>query len=150
MNTHTITTQTFARSFGVVFLLVGILGFIPGITPDHVHPGLAVQSGSGMELGLFPVNVLHNLVHIAFGIWGVLAGRSFKSAHAYALGVAVIYGLLTIMGLFPGANMVFGLVPIYGHDIWLHALLTVIAAYFAFVARENAGDTSDTRTAVVR
>jgi Domain of unknown function (DUF4383) len=150
MNNQTISARTFARVFGVVFLLVGIVGFIPGLTPDHVHPGLAVQAGSGMELGLFPVNVLHNLVHIVFGIWGVLAARSFNSSHSYALGVAIIYGILTILGLFPGANMVFGLVPIYGHDIWLHALLAVVAAYFAFVARERSADTTDTSGAVTR
>lgn len=130
-------TRTFARIFGIVFLIVGIGGFIPGITQPHDHPGLAIEAGSGMELGLFPVNVLHNLVHIAFGIWGLLAARSLNGARLYAKSVAIVYGLLTVLGLIPATNTTFGLVPIYGHDIWLHALLAAVAAYFGFVRQET-------------
>lgn len=129
-------TRTFARIFGVVFLLVGIAGFIPGVTQPHDHPRLAIEASSGMELGLFPVNVLHNLVHIAFGVWGLLAARSFPAARTYARAVAVIYALLAVLGLIPATNTTFGLVPIYGHDIWLHALLAAVAAYFGFVRHE--------------
>lgn len=129
-------TETFARIYGIVFLLVGVGGFIPGLTQPHDHPGLAVEAGSGMELGLFPVNVLHNLVHILFGVWGLVAARTFGAARTYARVVAIAYALLTVMGLIPATNTTFGLVPIYGHDIWLHALLAGVAAYFGFVSRE--------------
>jgi amino acid transporter len=132
-----VNIRTFARLFGIVFLVVGIAGFIPGITQPHDHPELAVEAGSGMELGLFPVNVLHNLIHIAFGIWGLLAARSFNGARGYAKSVAIIYAVLTILGLIPATNTTFGLVPIYGHDVWLHALLAAVAAYFGFVHRET-------------
>jgi hypothetical protein len=128
--------EPFARIFGIVFLIVGIGGFIPGLTPPHVHPGLTVQAASGMELGLFPVNVLHNLVHIVFGVWGIAAGSSFAAARTYARVVAIAYALLTVMGLIPASNTTFGLVPIYGHDVWLHALLAIVAAYFGFAYRE--------------
>jgi hypothetical protein len=128
--------ETFARIFGIVFLIVGIGGFIPGLTPPHDHPGLTVEAGSGMELGLFPVNVLHNLVHIAFGIWGIAAASSVGASRTYARVVAIAYALLTVMGLIPASNTTFGLVPIYGHDIWLHALLAAVAAYFGFAYRE--------------
>jgi hypothetical protein len=57
-------TQLFARIYGIVFLIVGIGGFIPGLTQPHEHPGLIINGSSGMELGLFPVNVLHNAVRI--------------------------------------------------------------------------------------
>jgi hypothetical protein len=128
--------ETFARIFGIVFLIVGIGGFIPGVTQPHDHPNLAVEAASGMELGLFPVNALHNLVHVAFGIWGLLAARSFGTARTYARVVAIAYALLAILGLIPATNTTFGLVPIYGHDIWLHALLAAVAAYFGFAYRE--------------
>ena len=131
-------TRTFARIYGIVFLVVGIGGFIPGITQPHDHPDLAVEAASGLELGLFPVNVLHNLVHIAFGIWGLLAARGYPAARSYAKVVAIAYGLLTVLGLIPATNTTFGLVPIYGHDIWLHALLAGVAAYFGFVRHETA------------
>jgi len=128
----------FATLFGVVFLLAGIAGFIPGLSPAHVHPDLAVTGSSRLALGLFPVNVLHNLVHLAFGVWGVLAARSVAGSVGYARSVALIYAMLTIMGLFPATDTTFGLVPIYGNDIWLHALLAIVAGYFGFVRRETA------------
>jgi hypothetical protein len=130
-----VNIQTFARIYGIVFLIVGICGFIPGVTPPHHHPGLAVQAGSGMELGLFPVNALHNLVHILFGAWGLLAARTAGGARTYARVVAIAYALLTILGLIPATNTTFGLVPIYGHDVWLHAALAIVAGYFGFAYR---------------
>jgi hypothetical protein len=130
-----VNIQTFARIYGIVFLLVGIGGFIPGVTQPHDHPGLAVEAASGMELGLFPVNVLHNLVHILFGAWGLFAAGSLGAARNYARVVAIAYALLTLLGVIPATNTTFGLVPIYGHDIWLHALLAVGAAYFGFAYR---------------
>jgi hypothetical protein len=132
-----VNTRMFARVFGIIFLVVGIGGFIPGLTQPHDHPNLAVEAASGMELGLFPVNVLHNLVHIAFGIWGLIAARSMSAARGYAQVVAIAYAVLTILGLIPATNTTFGLVPIYGHDIWLHALLAGVAAYFGFVRHDT-------------
>ena len=131
------TLPNFARIFDIAFLLIGLSGFVPGLTPAHTHPGLAVDAGSGMAMGLFPVNILHNLFHLAFGVWGLLAARSVGGARAYGKGVAIIYGLLTVMGLFPVTNTTFGLVPIYGNDVWLHALLALVAGYFGFVHREH-------------
>jgi hypothetical protein len=132
-----VRTQTFARIYGIVFLIVGVGGFIPGLTQPHDHPNVTMQAGSGMELGLFPVNALHNIVHILFGAWGLFAARTIDAARGYARVVAIAYGVLTLMGLIPATNTTFGLVPIYGHDVWLHALLAVGAAYFGFVRREG-------------
>jgi hypothetical protein len=71
-------TRTFAMIFGIVFLIVGAGGFIPGLTDmGHMgHPGdagVTMKTMFGYELNLFPVNVLHSIVHILFGIWGILA-----------------------------------------------------------------------------
>lgn len=126
------TLPRFALIFGIVFLVAGIAGFIPGLSPEHVHPKLSIDASSRLALGLFPVNVLHNIVHIAFGIWGLLAARSVTGARRYARSVAVIYAILTVCGLLPGADTLFGLVPLYGNDIWLHALLAIVAGYFGF------------------
>jgi hypothetical protein len=131
-------TQLFARIYGIVFLIIGIVGFVPGLTPPHEHPGLIVNGSSGMELGLFPVNILHNAVHILFGVWGLVAAGSLAGAVLFARAVAIIYALLTVLGLIPATNTAFGLVPIYGHDVWLHGVLAVVAAYFGFVRKEGA------------
>lgn len=134
--------RTFALVFGIIYLLVGISGFVPGLNQmGHPDPGadLVVDSFSGRLLGLFPVNILHNVVHMAIGLWGILASRSVAGSRLFGKGLAIFYGLLAILGLIPGLNTLFGLVPIYGHDVWLHALSALIAAYFGFVARAGDG-----------
>ncbi|MBX9633764.1 MAG: DUF4383 domain-containing protein, partial [Magnetospirillum sp.] len=82
--------------------------------------------------GLFPVNALHNLVHLIFGVWGLVVWRSFASSRIYSRSVAVIYALLAVMGLIPGLQTAFGLVPLYGHDIWLHGVIAVASGYFGY------------------
>ena len=128
--------------FGVVFLIVGAGGFIPGLTTmDHMgHPadaGVTMRTMFGYELGMFPVNVLHNIVHLLFGVWGLMAARSLGGARGYFRAVAVIYAVLTVMGLIEGLQTTFGLIPLYGADVGLHALLAVVAAYFGFMHRDS-------------
>jgi len=128
------TTRTFALIFGIVFLLAGISGFVPEfLHPVHADaPPLTVNNGYGLVFGLLPVNVLHNLVHLLFGAIGVVAFAGVFSPRAYAKLIAVFYGLLVVLGLIPATNTLFGLVPIYGNDVWLHLGLGAIAAYFGF------------------
>jgi hypothetical protein len=127
--------------FGIVFLVIGAGGFIPGINMmDHSGHAkdaeVTVRSFFGYELGLFPVNVLHNIVHILFGVWGVLAARSHDGARGYFRAVAIIYAVLAVMGLIDGLNTTFGLIPLYGADVGLHAVLAIGAAYFGFMHRD--------------
>jgi hypothetical protein len=133
-------TRTFALIFGIVFLLVGALGFVPGMvhpaTGDH---NVTMTQGYGDLLGLFPVNMLHNIVHLLFGLWGIMAYRSLGGARMYFRAVAVIYGLLTVLGLIPSMNTTMGLIPIYGNDVWLHAVLALVAAYFGWMNRDPVG-----------
>ena len=131
------TTRQFALIMGIVFLLVGILGFVPGINREHVgdDPNLTVENpGHGYLLTLFHVNVLHNAVHVLFGILGIAMSRRYDVARLYARIVAVAYVLLGIMGLLPPPfRYTFGLVPIEGHNVWLHLLIAAAAGYFGFV-----------------
>lgn len=130
--------RTFALVFGIVFLLVGAAGFLPGVTlmPPHTHPDVRIDKLFGYELGLFPVNIIHSLVHLLFGVWGVFAYRTLAGAKVYARGVAIIYAVLMVMGLIPALNTTFGLIPLFGNDVWLHALLALVAGYFGFIHRE--------------
>lgn len=125
----------FALISGIVYVLVGLFGFIPGMvaTPGPGGPaGVVVGTGYGYLLSLFPVNILHNLVHLAVGIWGIVAFRSYIQSRTYGRGLAIFYGILAVMGLLPVLNTTFGLIPIFGNDVWLHALTALIAAYFGF------------------
>jgi hypothetical protein len=130
----------FALAAGIIYTLVGLMGFVPGANqpPAPGAPDLAVDSGYGYLMGLFPINVLHNIVHLAVGVLGLVAYRAFRSARTYARGLAVFYGLLAVMGLIPGLDTTFGLIPIFGHDVWLHALTAAAAAYFGWAAPVDA------------
>lgn len=128
------SVQRFAMIFGIIYVVVGVAGFIPPLLQPQTPgaPPLAIDTLAGRLLGLFPVNILHTLVHLAIGVWGVVAAKSVSAAVGYARSIAVLYGVLAIMGFIPGLNTVFGLVPLHSHDIWLHAGSALIAAYFGF------------------
>ncbi len=128
-------TRTFALLLGIVFLVLGILGFVPGLlSPPTGNHSLRLVAGTGRLFGVFPVNVLHDLLHLAFGVWGVVVWRTYAASRVYARSVAVIYAIVAVLGLVPALGTVFGLVPIYGDDVWLHGLIAVIAALFGFTA----------------
>ena len=135
-------TKRFALIWGILFLVITASGVIPGLwqPAGPEHPDLAVESMHGDALGLFPVNLVHNIIHALFGVWGILAARNWDSAKTYAKVVAIAYGLFAIMGLIPGLDTTFGFVPLHGNDVWLHVLLAVPAAYFGFMHRDNRTD----------
>jgi hypothetical protein len=132
-------TRRFALILGIVYALVGIMGFIPGLVtpPQAGMPDLAVDAGHGLLLGIMPVNVVHNIVHLAIGLWGIVASRDFGAAKIFSRGTATIFGLLFVMGLIPGMNTMFGLAPIYGADTIIHLVTALAAGYFGFVAEQH-------------
>ena len=134
------STRNFALVWGIVFLAIAGTGLIPGLLqqPHASDPNLSVDAMHGRALGLFPVNILHTLVHLLFGIWGVIASRRLDSARTYARITAVVYVMFVVMGLVPGFDTTFGLVPLHGNDVWLHVLLALPAAYFGFMHRDTA------------
>jgi hypothetical protein len=125
------STKTAALVFGIVFAVVGLLGFMPAPPPPDAPP-LTVEHGHGLALGLFPVNTPHNVVHLLFAVLGIAAWAG-GWARSYFQLLAVSYGLLAVLGLIPGTQTTFGLIPIWGNDVWLHALIAGAAAYFGFV-----------------
>jgi hypothetical protein len=130
------SVRTFAMVMGIVFLVVGGMGFVPGLLAHPAHAGdhpMRVHAFDGYLLGLFHVNVWHSMAHLMFGILGVMAANSVKHARGYAILVAAAYAGLAVMGLVPGLNTLFGTFPLHGHDVWLHAAIAAAAAYFGFV-----------------
>ena len=132
-------TRYFALIVGIAFTLAGIAGFLPFFTPHPPPdaPHLSVDTGYGLLLGLFPVNIIHNLFHFAVGVMGVLAFRSYPSAQQFSRFLGIALGVLTVVGLIPALNTGFGLWPLYGHDIWLHGLEAVIGLYLGFFASQK-------------
>jgi hypothetical protein len=126
--------ETFAFFCGIVYFGAGLLGLVPHalqFAPAD-SPPVKITLFHGQLLGLFPVNALHSAAHVAVGVWGILAGRSVVSPKTYARSCAVFFGALAVMGAIPALNTVFGLLPIHGHDIWLHGATAVVAAFFGW------------------
>jgi hypothetical protein len=129
-------TRYFALVVGIAFTFAGIGGFVPGITqppPADALP-LHVHMSYGYLLGLFPINILHNLFHFCVGLLGLAAYRKFSTALLFARGLAIVLGILTLMGFVPGLNTTFGFFPLYGHAIWLHGIEAVAALYLGFLS----------------
>ncbi|MGU3411236.1 DUF4383 domain-containing protein [Microbacterium sp. M1A1_1b] len=119
-------TQKGSLVFGVVFLIVGIAGFVPGLTMDMGTMSAAGNGSMAHLLGLFQVSVLHNIVHLLFGIVGLIAARSAAGARLYLLVGGIVYAVLFVYGLFT-ANMTSAanFVPLNSADNVLHAVLAV-------------------------
>jgi hypothetical protein len=113
--------QTVAMLVGIVFLLVGILGFIPGITTDA--PGDFAGDESEAELfGIFQTSILHNIVHLLYGIAGLALARTWDGARTFLIGGGVIYLALWLLGIIGGADWI----PSNNADNWLHFGLGVV------------------------
>ena len=112
--------QNVARLVGIVFLLVGIAGFIPGLTTD-LYDGLefAGDDGTSELLGIFQVSVLHNIVHGLFGLAGLALAATASGARTYLIGGGAIYLGLFLLGIVGGGDWI----PSNTADNWLHLLL---------------------------
>lgn len=132
-------TRYFSLIVGLAFTLAGIAGFLPFFTPHPPPeaPELVVNSNYGLLLGLFPVNAIHNIFHFGWGIAGILAFRSYASALQYSRFLGITLAVLTLMGLVPALRTGFGLMPLYGHDVWLHGLEAAIGIYLGFFAGQK-------------
>ncbi len=117
--------QLVALAVGVVFLLVGILGFVPGITTDYDQLSFAGHDSEAMLLGLFQVSILHNLVHLAFGVAGVALARTVSGSGIFLIGGGAIYLVLWIYGLIIDLDSAANFVPLNTADNWLHLVLGI-------------------------
>lgn len=131
MTTHTRATvrgpvQQAAMLVGATFLLVGILGFIPGITTSYGSMEFASHESGAKLLGIFQVSVLHNLVHLAYGVAGLAMARTASAAYSYLLVGGAVYLVLWIYGLAVGHDTDANFVPLNTADDWLHFALGIV------------------------
>ena len=115
--------QSTAMIVGLVFLVVGILGFIPGITSNYDDLKFAGHGSDAKLLGIFQVSILHNIVHLLFGVIGIAASRVWESARLFLIGGGVIYIVLFIYGLIVGNEDKANFVPLNPADDVLHIVL---------------------------
>jgi hypothetical protein len=112
--------QGAAMIIGAGFILVGILGFIPGVTTDFGNMGMAGHRSGAMLFGVFAVSVLHNLVHLALGVLGLVMARTYAAARAYFLGGGLAYLGLWVHGIVIDSGGSANFMPVNAADNWLH------------------------------
>ncbi|NYI79785.1 DUF4383 domain-containing protein [Nocardioides panzhihuensis] len=134
--------QIAATVVGATFLLVGVLGFIPGVTTDYDSMTFAGHESQAMLLGIFQVSILHNIVHLLFGIAGLVLASTWSGARGYLIGGGAIYLVLWIYGLVIDHGSHANFVPLNDADNWLHLILGagMIALGLALGRRPHAGD----------
>lgn len=126
--------QKAAMVFGVVFVLIGVLGFVPALTPD------------GNLLGIFHVDAVHNLIHLASGAAALAAASSVRLSRLYFQVFGVVYALVTLGGFIPplqfGEEMkVLGLTHATTANNLLHLAIAGAALYMGFVHKEGTTET---------
>ena len=113
--------KTAAIIFGVVFLLICLLGFVPAVAPD------------GMLLGIFHVNAAHNIVHLLSGVFALACGfASTAASRNYFRIFGVIYGLVATLGFVQGEGMLLGLISNNLPDVWLHVAISAVSLILGF------------------
>ena len=110
---------------GIVFLLVGIAGFIPGITTNVGSMTFAGENSDAMLLGIFQVSILHNIVHLLYGVVGIAVAGSSRASRYYLIAGGVVYLVLWLYGLVISSNSTANFVPLNTADDWLHFVLGV-------------------------
>ena len=122
--------QTVALIFGVIYFLVGVLGFIGPLIGTSSF--ITITQDKHALLGLADINLLHNLVHLAIGLAGLAAASSVANSRTFCQVVGVILLMVGLLGIFVG-NL-FGILPLAGFDIPLHLVTGAVLAYFGFAA----------------
>jgi hypothetical protein len=115
--------QRASLGVGVVFVIVGILGFIPGITTNYDQLLFAGHESEALLMGIFQVSILHNLVHLLFGGAGIALARSAVTARNYLIWGGAIYLILWLYGLIVDHGAPANFVPLNNADNWLHLVL---------------------------
>ena len=122
-NGTTNLTQLVAGVVGAVFALVGVAGFVPGLTPNLDSIEWAGRTSDAELLGVFQVSVLHNLVHLAFGVLGLASLRSFVWAKSFLIWGGAVYLALAFYGVVIDLGGDANFVPVNTADNWLHVVL---------------------------
>lgn len=135
--------QQAAMLVGSVFLLVGILGFIPGITTSYSAMEFATHESGAKLFGIFQISILHNLVHLAFGVAGLALARTASGAYSYLLGGGAIYLVLWIYGLAVSHGSDANFVPLNTADDWLHFVLGLAMIGLALLLGRRTPRTDD-------
>jgi hypothetical protein len=123
---HRTAVQSLASLAGTAFLVLGILGFIPGVTSDFAQLRFAGHRSAAQLLGVFDVSILQNLLHLAYGVAGLRLARTQPQARLYFLGGGGLFLALWLFGLLVDRGDRANFLPVNGADNWLHFSLGLV------------------------
>ncbi len=126
------------------FLVVGIAGFIPGITTHYSDMSFAGHDSGAKLLGVFQVSVLHNLVHLLYGVAGILLSRTSSGARTFLVGGGLIYLVLTVYGVLVSEGSGWNFVPVNHADNLLHLGLGLGMVIFGLLPERAPGRPGET------
>lgn len=127
--------RKYALIAGLIMLVMGVLALIPNLAgTTEGLPVLKLEMSYGAFLGLFAMNIVNKLALIAFGAWGIAASRSssIMTSIKWSRAVFIVMGLGAVLGLFPATNTFYGYWPLFGAEVGLHALFSLLGAYFGY------------------
>lgn len=113
-----------ALAFGIVLVLIGILGFVPAVETTN-------SDGMKLLIGLFMVGTVHNLIHLLSGIAALFGSSSEATSRLYFKVFGVVYALVTIIGFIQG-HTVLGIIDVNLADNLLHLVIAVAALALGF------------------
>jgi hypothetical protein len=146
--THRTLIQKVAVVVALTFALVGVLGFIPGVTTQYDSMEFAGHESGAQLLGIFDVSVLHNIVHLLFAVAGLALARTASGAKLYLLGGGLVYLVLTVYGALVDRHSSSNFVPVDSADNWLHLVLGIgMIGLGLALGRENADASAATTSA---
>ena len=132
LSTRRTPAQIAAIVFGIVFLVIGVAGFIPGLTSEYGSLYFAGPDSTAVLLGIFQVSILHNVVHMLLGFAGLWMARTNSSARTYLIGAGILYLLLFLYGLLVPLGSGANFVPFNQADNWLHLFLAAAMIILGF------------------
>lgn len=136
---HRTAIEMTALAAGAVFALVGVLGFIPGVTTNYSELSFAGPDSGAMLLGVFQVSILHNIVHLLFGAAGLLMGRTASQSKYYLIGGGALYLVIWLYGLLIDQASSANFIPVNTSDNWLHVVLGAVMLAVGIVLGRGTG-----------
>jgi len=130
--------QSLATLVAATFLLVGVLGFIPGITTHYGDLSFAGHGSGAKLIGLFQVSILHNIVHLLYGVVGLALAKAPDTARMFLVGGGVVYLALWVLGVVGGGSWI----PVNTADNWLHFVLGLGMIGLGYVTGRGAARTA--------
>ena len=127
------TVQSAALLVGILFFVLGILGFVPGITTHYGDLSFAGHDSGAKLFGIFQTSILHNVVHLLFGLIGIAMARSWEGARTFLIAGGTIYLVLFVYGLLAHGNSGWNFIPVNSADNVLHVALGVVMVVLGLV-----------------